>query len=324
MSSEVRWLGRQARPVLSLLTANLICLVLGSGLSLLDPLVVRWLIDVALPKRDLRLILFGTLVFCVVYLASVIVSYLSSFISCVVTQKMVFRIRVSLLRRIQTLPGRYHGNSRVGETLYRIEQDVDRVAELSGDILPLTIQMVIVGAMVLVTMGILNWHLTIVVVPLLPIFYVLQRRYAARLKEAADSVQSQSGKIGAFLQEHLAGMLQLQLLNRTSTQGRKFARLAAEGAKFQIQQRATEMAFGGASVSVIVLGMGLILGYGGYEVTQQALTIGGLVAFYGYVFRLFAPVSIAIDLQSRLQRVGASVRRIEELTDRRQLDGRVT
>ena len=315
MSSEVRWLARQARPVLSLLTVNLICMVLGSGLSLLDPLVVRWLIDVALPKRDLRLVLLGTFVFCVVYLASVIVSYLSSFISSVVTQKMVFRIRVSLLRRIQTLPARYHGNAQVGETLYRIEQDVDRVAELSGDILPLTIQMVIMGVMVLVTMGILNWHLTLVIAPLLPLFYALQRRYTSRLKEAADSVQNQSGKIAAFLQEHLAGMLQLQLLNRTGTQGRKFARLAAEGAKFQVRQRATEMSFGAASVSVIVLGMGLILGYGGYEVTRSTLTVGGLVAFYGYVFRLFAPVSIAIDLQSRLQRVGASIRRILEITD---------
>ena len=314
MSSEVRWLSHQARPVLWLLTVNLICMVLGSGLSLLDPLVVRWLIDVALPKRDLRLVLFGTLVFCVVYLASVIVNYVASFISSVVTQKMVFRIRVSLLRRIQTLPARFHGNSQVGETLYRIEQDVDRVAELSGDILPLTIQMLIIGVMVVVTMGVLNWHVTLVIVPLLPISYLLQRRYATRLKEAADSVQTQSGKIAAFLQEHLAGMLQLQLLNRTGTQGRKFARLAAEGANFQIRQRATEMSFGAASISVIVLGMGLILGYGGYEVTRSTLTVGGLVAFYGYVFRLFAPVSIAIDLQSRLQRVGASIRRILEIT----------
>jgi len=59
----------------------------------------------------------------------------------------------------------------------------------------------------------------------------------------------------------------------------------------------------------------LILGYGGFEVTRNSLTIGGLVAFYGYIFRLFAPVSIAIDLQSRLQRIGASIRRIIELAD---------
>src|SRR5258708_249041 len=109
MSSELSWLGRQAKPLLSLLVLDLVCIVLGSGLSLLDPLVVRWLIDTALPKRDLALVLLGTLVFCVVYVASVGMSYLASYLSCLFTQKMVFRIRVSLLRRIQSLPARYHG-----------------------------------------------------------------------------------------------------------------------------------------------------------------------------------------------------------------------
>jgi ABC-type multidrug transport system fused ATPase/permease subunit len=318
LSSAVSWLARYLRPLMSLLIADLVCMIVGSVLSLLDPLVVKWLIDVALPQRNLRLVLLGTFIFCAVYMASLSANYLVSFVSCLLTQKMVFRIRVSLLRQIHALPADRHESSRMGDTLYRIEQDVDRVAELSGDILPLTLQMVLMGFMVLVTMGILNWHLTAFVAPVLPIFYLLQRSYATKLKDAADQVQTQSGRINAFLQEHLAGMMQLQLLNRTGTQAREFARLAARGAQLQIQQRATEMAFGGASVSVIVLGMGLILGYGGYEVSRGALTVGGLVAFYGYVFRLFAPVSIAIDLQSRLQRVGASIRRIEEITDRRQ------
>jgi ABC-type multidrug transport system fused ATPase/permease subunit len=323
-SSIARWLARYVRPLKSLAIAGLACMIVSSGLSLLDPLVVKWLIDIALPQRDFRLVLLGTFVFCGVYLASLGTNYLASFVSCLLSQKMVFRIRVSLLRQIHALPARLHEESQVGDMLYRIEQDVDRVAELSGDILPLTIQMVLMGVMVLITMGILNWHLTVLVAPILPIFYLLQRRYSVKLKDAADQVQSQSGRINAFLQEHLAGMMQLQLLNRTGSRARKFAQLAAKGAQLQIHQRATEMAFGGASVSVIILGMGLILGYGGYEVTRGTLTVGGLVAFYGYIFRLFAPVSIAIDLQSRLQRVGASIRRIEELTDRRQMAERVT
>ena len=316
MSREIDWLWRQAKPFLLLLAANLLCMLLGSALSLLDPLVVRWLIDVALAKRDLRLVFVGTAFFCAIYLLSVAVSYAASFLSSVISQKMVFRIRVSLLRHIQALPAQYHGNAQVGETLYRLEQDVDRIAELNGDILPLTLQMAIMGVMVLGAMAYLNWRLTAIVAPLLPFFWLLQKKYSARLKEAADKVQNQSGKLSAFLQEHLAGMLQLQLLNRTGSQTRKFARIAADAARFQVGQRRTEMSFGITSVSIIVLGMGLILGYGGYEVTRNALTIGGLVAFYGYVFRLFAPVSIAIDLQSRVQRVGASIRRILELTDK--------
>jgi len=317
MSREIRWLLKQATRLLRPLGLNLVCMVLGSALSLLDPLVVRWLIDTALLRRAPRLVFLGTFVFCVVYLTSVGVNYLSSFLSCVVSQSMVFRIRVSLLRRVQSLPAQYHGNSQVGDTLFRLQQDVDRVAELSGDIFPLAIQMAILGVMVLVMMSALNWRLTAIITPLLPVFYWLQRRYSTKLKQAADATQEQSGKINAFLQNHLAGVLQLKLLNSIGLQTKRFARLAAQGARLQIRQRATEMSFGIASVSVIVLGMGLILGYGGYEVTKGALTVGGLVAFYGYVFRLFAPISIAIDLQSRMQRVGASIRRILDMTDRR-------
>src|SRR5580692_10038297 len=207
LSSEMCWLVRCARPLRFLLIADLLCMIVGSALSLLDPLIVKWLIDVALPSHALRPVLLGTLIFCLIYVASLGINYLASFLSCLVTQKMVFRIRMTVLRRLHELPVQHCRDSQVGDTLYRIEQDVDRVAELSGDILPSTIQMALVGIMVLVTMGILNWHLTVLVAPVLPIFYLLQRRYAAKLKDAADQVQSQSGQINAFLQEHLAGMM---------------------------------------------------------------------------------------------------------------------
>jgi ABC-type multidrug transport system fused ATPase/permease subunit len=315
LSSEMHWLVRYARPLQFLLIADFLCMIVGCALSLLDPLVVKWLIDVALPRHALRPVLLGTLMFCLIYLASLSINYLASFLSCLVTQKMVFRIRMSVLRRLHVLPARYRRDFQLGDTLYRIEEDVDRVAELSGDILPSTIQMLIMGVMVLATMGILNWHLTLLVAPMLPVFYFLLRTYAGKLKEAADNAQHQSGRVNAFLQEHLAGLVQLQLLNRTSTEAGKFARLTAKRAQLQVRQRATEMAFGAASVSAIILGVGLILGYGGYEVNRGLLTVGGLVAFYGYIFRLFAPVSIAIDLQSRFQRVGASIRRIVEMTN---------
>ena len=122
--SELLWLGRKVRPVRPLLLLNLGAIIIGSALTLADPLIVKWLIDVALPQRNLRLVLTGTLVFCAVYLASLGMSFLGTFISSVVAQKLLFRTRVSLLRHIHRLSGRYHGNAQVGDTLYRLEQDV--------------------------------------------------------------------------------------------------------------------------------------------------------------------------------------------------------
>jgi ATP-binding cassette subfamily B protein len=313
VSSEIRWLGRQVLPLMRLNLLGLLSIVAASVLTLLDPLIIKWLIDEALAKRSVGLLLLGTIGFGAAYFGQLAFSYAASLVGFVVSQKMIFRIRVALIRRLHVRSARYYENTPVGEILYRVEQDVDRVGELGGDVLPSVIRMSIVGVMVLVTMSVLNLRLTLMVVPLLPLFYFLQRRYLSPLTVAAESAQQQMGVISSFLQEHLFGMLQLQLLNRTGTHGRKSARFLAAGAKVQTAQRLAEVRFSAASMSVIVLGSSLILGYGGYDVIRDRLTVGGLVAFYSYVIRLFEPMCVAVDLQSRLQRVGASIRRIVEV-----------
>ena len=313
VSPEVRWLGRQVLPLMRLNLLGLLSIVAASVLTLLDPLIIKWLIDEALAKGSVALLLLGAIGFGAAYFGQLAFSYAAYLIGFVVSQKMIFRIRVALIRRLHVLSARYYENTPVGEILYRVEQDVDRVGELGGDVLPSVIRMAVVAVMVLVTMGVLNVRLTLMVVPLLPLFYFLQSRYLSSLTAAAETTQRQMGVISSFLQEHLLGMLQLQLLNRTGTHGRKFARSLAAGAKVQTAQRLAEVRFSAASMSVIVLGSTLILGYGGYDVIRHRLTVGGLVAFYSYVIRLFEPMSVAVDLQSRLQRVGASIRRIAEV-----------
>jgi ATP-binding cassette subfamily B protein len=313
VSPEVRWLGRQVLPLMRLNLLGLVSIVAASVLTLLDPLIIKWLIDEALAKRSVELLLLGAIGFGAAYFGQLAFSYAAYLVGFIVSQKMIFRIRVVLIRRLHVRSARYYENTPVGEILYRVEQDVDRVGELGGDVLPSVIRMAIVAVMVLVTMGVLNLRLTLMVAPLLPLFYFLQRRYLSRLTLAAENTQQQMGVISSFLQEHLFGMLQLQLLNRTGTHGRKFARFLAAGARVQTAQRLAEVRFSAASMSVIVLGSTLILGYGGYDVIRDRLTVGGLVAFYSYVIRLFEPMSVAVDLQSRLQRVGASIRRIVEV-----------
>jgi ABC-type multidrug transport system fused ATPase/permease subunit len=313
VSPEIRWLGRQVLPLMRLNLIGLLSIIAASALTLLDPLIIKWLIDEALAKRNGGFLLLGATGFGAAYFGQLAFSYAAYIIGFVVSQKMIFRIRVALIRRLHVRSARYYENTPVGEILYRVEQDVDRVGELGGDVLPSMIRISIVAVMVMVTMSVLNLRLTLMVLPLLPLFYFLQRRYLSPLTVAAENAQRQMGVVSSFLQEHLVGMVQLQLLNRTGTHGRKFARSLAVGAKLQTAQRLAEVRLSAASMSVIVLGSTLILGYGGYDVIRNRLTVGGLVAFYSYVIRLFEPMSVAVDLQSRLQRVGASIRRVVEV-----------
>jgi ABC-type multidrug transport system fused ATPase/permease subunit len=312
-SAEVAWLVRQARPLLPLHALGLVSIAGGSVLTLLDPLIMKWLIDTVLPNGNQRLLLLGTAGFAALYLARLGLTCGGSLVTFTAMQKMTFRVRIELLRGLHRHPRRYREEIPVGEMLYRIEQDVSRVGELGAEMLPNVARMLLVSVMVVTTLCLLNLRLSSLVLPLLPIFYLLQGRCRAQLVRAADESQLELGSMSAILQEHLAGMVQLELLNRQGRHARKYARQSAKGARAQVAQRLAEVRLSAAYLSVIVLGSTLILGYGGHEVIDGRLTVGGLVAFYSYVTRLFEPLSIAIDLKSRAQRVRASVRRILEL-----------
>jgi ABC-type multidrug transport system fused ATPase/permease subunit len=228
---------------------------------------------------------------------------------------MTFRLRLKLLRHLQRLSAEYHDNQPLGDTLHRLQTDVDQVATLSGEVIPSVLRIVTVFTLVMTTMMVINYRLTAIVLPLIPVFIVVRRRFHDHLRQASDSVQEQSGKVIGFLEEHLSAIVQVQLLSCEQREARRFARLSGRAVRAQVKRRRTELFFGSVLYLIIVIGMASVLCFGGYQVIVGTLTAGGLVAFYGYTLQLFIPLYGVVDIYSKLQRVGASVRRLMEITD---------
>src|SRR5260370_41940273 len=134
---------------------GLLSSVAASVLTLLDPLIIKWLIDEALAKRNVGLLVLGAIGFGAAFFGQLVFSYAAYLVGFVVSQKMIFRIRVALIRRLHILSARYYENTPIGEILYRVEQDVDRVGELGGDVLPSVIRMAIVAVIGVVAHGVL-------------------------------------------------------------------------------------------------------------------------------------------------------------------------
>jgi ABC-type multidrug transport system fused ATPase/permease subunit len=161
----------------------------------------------------------------------------------------------------------------------------------------------------------LNYRLTMIVLPLVPLFILLRRRFHERLRQASDAVQEQSGKVLEFLEEHLSAIVQVQLLSCERREARRFARLSGMAMRAQLKRRGAELFFASSLYLIVVLGMAGVLCYGGYLVMSGTLTAGGLVAFYGYTLQLFLPLYGVVDIYSKLQRAGASIRRLMEITE---------
>lgn len=312
-SGEFWWLLTQVKPFLRLHLAGYLCVVLASVLVLIDPLIIKLLIDEVIPNRRISWLPLIAGAFFATYMGRLGFDSLSSLLSFRAVQKMTFRTRLRLLRHLQRLSAEYHDNKPLGDTLHRLQVDVDQVATLSGEVIPSVLRMVTVFTLVMITMLVINYQLTLIVIPLIPLFILVRQQFRDRLRQASDSVQQQSGKLVGFLEEHLSAIVQVQLLSCEQREARRFARLSGQAVRAQMKRRAIELFFSSLLYLIIVIGMASVLCYGGYQVISGALTAGGLVAFYGYVLQLFIPLYGVIDIYSTLQRVGASVKRLMEI-----------
>jgi subfamily B ATP-binding cassette protein MsbA len=312
---ELSWLASEVRPFLRLHAGGYGCVVGGSFLVLLDPLIIRLLIDDVIPQRRFGWLPLVAVALFLTYMGRLGLDALAGLLNVCAVQKMSFHSRLKLLRHLQRLSANYHDNTPVGDTLHRLQIDVDQAATLAGEVIPTALRMLTVFVLVLSAMLVLNYRLALIVMPLVPIFILVRRRFHNQLRSASDSVQQESSKVIGFLEEHLAAILQVQLLSCEQREARRFARLSAGAVRAQVKRRGTEMFFSVVLYLIIVAGITGVLCYGGYQVMMGTLTAGSLVAFYGYTLQLFSPLYGTVEIYSKLQRAAASVRRLMEIAD---------
>jgi ABC-type bacteriocin/lantibiotic exporter with double-glycine peptidase domain len=314
-SSEFWWLVSQVKPFFRLHFGSYLCVIAASILVLLDPLIVRFLIDEVIPNRRLTSLPLVAAAFFFSYMGRLSFDSLAGILNFRAVQKMTYRTRLALLRRLQRLSAEYHDNTSPGDTLHRLQMDVDQVGTLTSEVIPVLLRTTTIFTLVMITMLVLNYRLTLVVLPLIPLFILVRRRFQDRLRGASDDVQQQSGKLIGFLEEHLSAIVQVQLLCSEQREARRFARLSGGVVRAQMKRRGTELFFSSVLYLIIVAGMACVLSYGGYQVMSGSLTAGGLVAFYGYTLQLFIPLYGVVDIYAKVQRVAASARRLVEITE---------
>src|SRR5690349_4858289 len=188
-NNEIRWLAAQVRPLVRLHMAGYLCMFAASILVLIDPLIIRFLIDDVIPNRRLSWLPLAALALFLVYTGRLGCDSLAGFLNFKAVQKMTFRSRLKLLRHLQRLSAEYHDNRAAGDTLHRLQIDVDQVGTLSSELIPGALRMFTVFSLIIVTMMLLNYRLTAIVLPLLPVFVLVRRRFHKQLRHASDSVQ---------------------------------------------------------------------------------------------------------------------------------------
>src|SRR5512138_2510839 len=167
------------------IAAMLALILFTTGLSLLTPLIMRDLIDKAIPNRDLNRLIWLAVALLGIPLASGVINVFQRRLNATVGEGVIYDLRVALFSRLQRMSLRFYTHTKVGELMSRMNNDVIGAHDAISSTIVGIITDVVRAAATLGVMLTLEWRLTLIGVAIMPLFIIAARRLGSRLRDLA-------------------------------------------------------------------------------------------------------------------------------------------
>ncbi len=237
-------------------------------------------------------------------------SYWQTYLSGLVGQKIVARIREDLYHHLQGLSIEFYKKRLTGDIMSRLTHDVNALSDLvsSGFIYLLNDILTLTG--IVAIMLFLNVRLALVSFITIPFIFFVISILGKKMRDAYRGVREKLAELNADVEENLSGIRLVQALNREAVNTGKFKRLSWENFKANLKAVSYfALLFPTMSLSR-VLGEALVITYGGWQVYNGNISLGVLVAFLGYVRHFFAPLADLSQVYNTYQAAAAALERI--------------
>ena len=306
---------RQLRAHVHLIAGIIALVIVSTGVSLVSPLLVKRLIDDAISAQDVALIvllLVGIIAFPLIAMAlGAVQNYLRASIGEAVSQSLrqavfnhILYVRMQDLERV--------ASGRIIRTITKVCGEIGEVY-VSNELLPMfTNAVLLLGT--LGVMSFLNGRLLLVSLVAFPLSYLFARRMQ-RYAEALDGELHQSREHAmSYLQDVIPG---IRTIRAHTAEPHEKARWL-EWVKADWSIKAKSITFHNLARTLPLgliqsVAVGLVYGYGAYEVINGRLSIGGLVAFIIYVPRAYIALEGILDGHISTGQAKAAAERIDSL-----------
>ncbi|HEX8800208.1 MAG TPA: ABC transporter ATP-binding protein, partial [Terriglobales bacterium] len=310
-------------------TVALIAIILKAGADVLGPYLTKVAIDKYLANRTEAHSLLdrflsnqpmvGIAQIAAMYLGLLLLSFLFEFTQTYIMQwtgqKVMFDLRAQIFRHLQRLHVAFYDRNPVGRLVTRVTSDVDALNEMFTAGVVSIFEDVFVLAGIVVIMLNMSWRLALITFAVLPIIFFATSLFRKAVRESYRRIRIAIARINAYLQEHITGIVVLQLFNREKKsyeQFEKINRTHMDAYKDAILAHAIYYPV----VEVLsAIAIASVIWFGGNQVIRNTVSLGVLVAFMQYAQRFFRPIQDLSEKYNILQSAMASSERIFKLLD---------
>ena len=306
-----------ARPYRRLLALVISTIVVITLVSLVPPLLMRDLLDSAIPAGDMgRVTLLGIAMVAVPLLNGVI-GVVQRWASSRAGEGMIFDLRTGVYAHLQRMSLGFFTTTRPGELMSRLNSDVvGAQSAVTGTLISVASNGLAVAATTAVMLS-LEWRLTLVAVAILPLFIWPSRRVGRVLRRITRSQMQANARMNSSMNEtlNLSGALLVKLFGRTDDEDRRFSTHAADVRDLGVRRALIGRWFFMALGVVSALGTAVVFWLGAVLVIRGDLTIGTIVALSAYLGQLYGPLAALSNTRVELATSLVSFERVFEVLD---------
>ncbi len=287
---------------------------LGIILALFTPKLTQQIMDVAVPNKDVRQVLFYSLLVTLALAGQTLMTTIRSRIMTQVGQGIIYEIRTDLFRKLQELPFSYYDNRPHGKILVRVVQYVNNVADmLSNGIINFLLDFL---NLIFIACFMFAMHagLSMIIVAGLPFLVIIVFSIKPRQRRAWQQVSNKNSNLNAYLQETITGMKVTQIFNREKVNQGIFDNLCEGSRKTWLTAAyiSNLVWVSVDNISTIVLALVYVVGMLRYSGT---VTFGILWAMGNYATRFWQPITNLSNIYNNFINTIAYLERIFETMD---------
>ena len=286
-----------------------------AGISPVVPLLIRYTLDHYLGltfASDLFRMLgwmLGAL------LLQTLLQFSTSYLAGYLGQTVIRDIRIQLYEKIVHLRLAFFDATPIGRLVTRTVSDIETLndvfseglASIAGDLLQLFL---ILGVMFYA-----DWRLTLIIIATVPFMIFSTYVFKEYIKKSFNEVRTAVANLNSFVQEHISGMLIVQMFHAEKQELAKFNRINEEHRDANIRGILAYSVFFPVADVIAAIGTGLVVWAASTYIVKEEMGVGTLTAFIMFINLFYRPIRMLADRFNTLQMGIVSTERILTLLD---------
>lgn len=292
------------------------------GIPLLIPQLIKYVIDdiinnhhMSVAEKSSKLVLVMSVMLIIFIIVRPPVEYYRQYYAQWTSSKVLYNIRDRLFTHLQRLSFKFYANTRVGEVISRVINDVEQTKDFVITGLMNVWLDTITILITLVLMGRMDVKLTLISIIVFPLYGGSVKYFFGNLRKYTRARSQALAEVQGFLHERVQGMPIIKSFAIEDHEQDQFAKRNSNFLeKALIHTRWTAKSFAVVNTITDIAPL-IIIFYAGYQVIHGHLSVGTLAAFIAYIDNLYSPLRRLVNSGTTLTQAFASMDRVFELID---------